>query len=539
MAAPQVKLDKNGKATVNPLNQGGFIGAMGAAASAAGDVLGTASKVAGAVGAAGGKVIGAIEQGVGGVLFGDSPPQFKFPSAATPNPPKPVYGPALPTPLSATPYGPAVPPPLPDPNARQAELHAIISGAAVKDTAILDQPGKLRELAGGTAAPKEDIVKQGVDAGLIPPDAPKEEKDAYGEMLKQANDLVTRFSTAMEGYNQQLDSILASTDTTPEQKQLAKLNLSIAGTENDVRAEFQRAGIPASLGLVAQVVNERDKGLILQRQYLTDLIAIRDNQYDRMVKINEDAANRAARQFDNAFNIQGRMIDLSEKSKDREQVLQDKQQTMAKDRVNLAISSGGLAYMDEAELSALAKGSGYSVAQLKAAQVAVKDKTKNAEERLSIAQSQLALSQERLSLQQDKAAAQTEATYKLGGPFDEVQKSLDDHKGSAGFTDTAFYAAWRSKAKDVAAFDATFGYLLNPNDSAAKSFIGVAEKKAQTAAQINQSLKNSINLPENADVKKNLIDDISTGASMSDLISAYREFDSTEISKLYDAYNKV
>lgn len=382
-------------------------------------------------------------------------------------------------------------------------------------------------------------MKQGVDAGLIPPDAPKEEKDAYGEMLKQANDLVTRFSTAMEGYNQQLDSILASTDTTPEQKQLAKLNLSIAGTENDVRAEFQRAGIPASLGLVAQVVNERDKGLILQRQYLTDLIAIRDKQYDRMVKINEDAANRAARQFDNAFNIQGRMIDLSEKSKDREQVLQDKQQTMAKDRVNLAISSGGLAYMDEAELSALAKGSGYSVAQLKAAQVAVKDKTKNAEERLSIAQSQLALSQERLSFQQDKAATQTKTTYKLGGPFDEVQKSLDDHKGSAGFTDTDFYDAWRSLAKDEAAFDATFGYLLNPNDPKAKSLIGIAEKKAQTAAQINQSLKNSINLPENADVKKNLIDDISTGASMSDLISAYREFDSTEISKLYDAYNKV
>lgn len=390
-------------------------------------------------------------------------------------------------PATVQPTSPAEPA-KPDLNQKQAATKANISAAAKKDKSILEKPSEVRAVA--APAPSAEKAKPvSVEKKIVTPDTPKEETDKYDPIIAQAQKRMDEADAEAKKANELLDKLYASIQAPPEQAELAKINLQIAKSADEVMGELSKAGIPISSSLAQHLIDQHNSGLIYQQKALNDVIAQREKMFNMMKDIDLQKANAAARAFDQAFNIQGRMIDLQQKTQDRQQALDDKKQQMAKDRVTAAVTSGSLSYASDEELAGLAEGSGYTLEDLKNMRAAALDKKAKSDEATRLAQERVSIAEERLSLAQEKDTKM--AKTKLGGDYNDIMGKLDASRQKEGqvgpsFVDVRTYEALRNKANDVTVFDQTFSRFLDPSDTATKQYVSQAEKKSMTTAEYNQ-----------------------------------------------------
>lgn len=401
-------------------------------------------------------------------------------------------------PFGQAPAGPA----LPDPNKDQEEIKNKLESGNTN----LEDAGAVRETADTPTVPTATVDftptpgSGAADVGLPDlsgsssiPDATKVDYDADAKAMK---DLVAQYQKDSKAISDRYLQLIDSFSTDPNAQKLVDINLALGKSEDEIRKGLSDAGVPASVGLVSQLVHERDKALINDRDKLTALAEMRDKQYERIKDHDKEAAEQVARVFNTTYDLDSKLFDLKVKEGDRAQELADKAKAAKVDYVKNLLTTGGLAYTSDADLAKLAVQSGYPEASLLAAKKSLRNKTQVDAQQLENDK----FSAETARINANRARVETKAVENLGGAYADIDAQLTKAEGDDGFVNTKTYGALLAKAKDQDLFAQSFGDRLNPDDPTAKAYRTQYEKQASVSGSASRSVNyTAASIPEDLD----------------------------------------
>lgn len=100
-------------------------------------------------------------------------------------------------------------------------------------------------------------------------------------------------------------------------EELADIKKIIDGTEDDIRAEIQHSSGIATESQVKALAGARNKVLIRQAQYLSDLVESKNDYVDRLVALTQADREQLDKDLDRKLGISKMMLDMTDKMQTR------------------------------------------------------------------------------------------------------------------------------------------------------------------------------------------------------------------------------
>jgi hypothetical protein len=201
----------------------------------------------------------------------------------------------------------------------------------------------------GTAAQNQDLSKKFIEAynakkGTAAPQSGAEASSAldtyFQDQPETQQDPTKMFMDAFGGMNpieanlyQQLSQLLATPNNTqsltdfykqevaaqgiPElNMELADINKIMDGTEDDIRAEVQNAGGFATESQVQALTGARNKNLLKQANYLSNVLQAKNDYVDRIVSLTQADRKQVSEDLDRKLGITNTLISMAQRMED-------------------------------------------------------------------------------------------------------------------------------------------------------------------------------------------------------------------------------
>lgn len=155
------------------------------------------------------------------------------------------------------------------------------------------------------------------------------EANIYQQLSKVFSSTQTQQSLS-DVFNQAGETFDKQTGVTSPDLKLADINKIMSGTESDIRDEITMAGGSATASQVAAMTGARNKTLLTQASYLTDVLNARNDYIDHIVSLTQADRAQASKDLDQKLGIANTLVTMSENM-----------QNAAKDNLNNVVQSQG------------------------------------------------------------------------------------------------------------------------------------------------------------------------------------------------------
>lgn len=155
------------------------------------------------------------------------------------------------------------------------------------------------------------------------------EANIYQQLSKVFSSTQTQQSLS-DVFNQAGQAFDKQTGVTSPDLKLADINKIMSGTEDDIRNEITMAGGSATASQVAAMTGARNKTLLTQASYLTDVLNARNDYIDHVVSLTQADRAQASKDLDQKLGIANTLVTMSENM-----------QNAAKDNLNNVVQSQG------------------------------------------------------------------------------------------------------------------------------------------------------------------------------------------------------
>lgn len=199
------------------------------------------------------------------------------------------------------------------------------TGTAAQNTELATKYLDAYNSVKGTAAPQSGAEARSTLSGLAQQTTQDPQAafyDAYGSMNPVENQLFSQISQLMNTQANQQSLVdlykqeVAAQGIPELNLQLADVNRIMNGTEQDIRDEVTKSGGFATNSQVLALASVRNKVLLQNAQYLTDVINSKNDYVDHIVQLTGADRSAVSDQIDQKLGIAKTVFDMTQKMQD-------------------------------------------------------------------------------------------------------------------------------------------------------------------------------------------------------------------------------